>query len=80
MKHFRSTEANKYTQEELRLMKTQDVGYVSLKAQMEGKVSKHECSEEVLTMSRLFSRPESELAVNLHAEDKPRQQKYFCMQ
>lgn len=34
----RSTEANKYTQEELRLMKTQDQGYLALKAQAEAKV------------------------------------------
>jgi hypothetical protein len=34
----RGTEANKYSQEELRLMKTQDVGYLSLKAQAEAKV------------------------------------------
>lgn len=32
-----STEANKYSQEELRLMKTQDMRYVSLKAQAETK-------------------------------------------
>jgi hypothetical protein len=34
----RSTEANKYSQEELRLMRTQDVGYLTLKAQAEAKV------------------------------------------
>lgn len=33
----RSTEANKYSQEELRLMKTQDVGYLTLKSQAEAK-------------------------------------------
>ncbi|KAK9810612.1 hypothetical protein WJX73_004489 [Symbiochloris irregularis] len=32
-----STEPNKYTQEELRLMKTQDQGYVTLKAQVDAK-------------------------------------------
>lgn len=30
-----STEANKYTQEQLRLMKSQDIGYITLKAQAE---------------------------------------------
>jgi hypothetical protein len=34
----RSTEANKYSQDELRLMKTQDVNYLTLKAQAESKV------------------------------------------
>lgn len=33
----RSTEANKYSQDELRLMKTQDIGYLALKAQTEAK-------------------------------------------
>lgn len=33
-----TTEANKYSQEELRLMKTQDIGYLQLKAQTEAKV------------------------------------------
>lgn len=33
----RSTEANKYSQDELRLMKTQDVNYLTLKAQAESK-------------------------------------------
>lgn len=35
---FRSAEVNKYTQEELRLMKTQDIKYIDLKAQAEAKV------------------------------------------
>ena len=34
-----STEANKYTQEELRLMKTQDEKYVRLKSRVEEEVS-----------------------------------------
>lgn len=33
-----SAEANKYSQDELRLMKTQDIGYLTLKAQAEAKV------------------------------------------
>lgn len=33
-----TAEANKYSQEELRLMKTQDIGYLQLKAQTEAKV------------------------------------------
>lgn len=33
-----TAEANKYSQEELRLMKTQDIGYLSVKAQAEAKV------------------------------------------
>ncbi len=32
------SEANKYTQDELRLMKTQDIAYLTLKAQSEAKV------------------------------------------
>ncbi len=35
---FRSAEANKYSQEELQLMKTQDIKYIDLKAQAEAKV------------------------------------------
>lgn len=31
-------QANKYSQEELRLMKSQDAGYVRLKAQVDAKV------------------------------------------
>ncbi len=34
----KSTEPNKYSQEELRLMKTQDINYLTLKAQTEAKV------------------------------------------
>lgn len=37
----RSTEANKYSQAELQLMRTQDVGYLGLKAQAEAKVGGH---------------------------------------
>lgn len=33
-----TSEPNRYSQEELRLMKTQDVGYLTLKAQAEAKV------------------------------------------
>jgi len=36
--HCRSAEANKYSQVELRLMKTQDIKYIALKAQTEAKV------------------------------------------
>lgn len=35
---LRSAEANKFSQDELRLMKTQDVKYIELKAQQEAKV------------------------------------------
>lgn len=34
----RSTQANKYTQAELQLMKTQDINYMTLKAQVDAKV------------------------------------------
>jgi U3 small nucleolar RNA-associated protein 11 len=36
----RTTEANKYSQEELLLMKTQDIKYVDLKSRSEAKASK----------------------------------------
>lgn len=38
-----STEPNKYSQEQLRLMKGQDIGYLALKMQSESKVRSH-CS------------------------------------
>lgn len=36
-----STQANKYSQEQLQLMKGQDIGYLELKRQSEAKVSLH---------------------------------------
>ena len=33
-----TAEANKYSQEELRLMRTQDIGYLGVKARTEAKV------------------------------------------
>lgn len=47
---YRSTAANKYTQAELQLMKTQDINYVTLKAQVDAKVRKHlVCAVYVVT-------------------------------
>lgn len=56
----RSTEANKYTQDELRLMKTQDVNYLALKAQAEAKVR---CVRQRL---RLCARPLSHRLPPMH--------------
>lgn len=47
----RSAVANKYTQEELRLMKTQDIKYVDLKAQLEARVNCSVASEAQICFS-----------------------------